>query len=251
MQPTQYDIMRQAEDHHWWYKALRGMVARDVVELSKGRARCRILDAGCGTGGMLHWLRAAGGPWELGGLDISPAAVEHTRARGFDHVEAGSVNAIPLADASQDIVLCLDVLYHVDVEPAMALAEMSRVLQPGGHIVLNLAAFDILRGSHDDVVHGARRYTPWAVRQLVQDAGFEVKSVHCWNAWLFPSLLVMRLLSRMSRRQADGDLRQVDPTLNAVLTGIARADTMATRLLQCPIGTSVYVIASKPVQPPT
>lgn len=245
MQPPQYAIMREVEDQHWWYVALRSMVARDVVSLTGCKTGGSILDAGCGTGGMLHWLREAGGPWELSGLDIEPVAVAHSQERGFENVRVGSVNDVPFPDGSQDLVTCLDVLYHSGVEPEGALRELWRVLKPGGHLLLNLAAFDILRGSHDDAVHGARRFTPGRVRQMLADADFEIVNLQCWNAWLFPTLLLMRLFSRVAGARPDGDLREMDRGLNALLTGIARADTVATRFLQCPIGTSVYAIARK------
>jgi ubiquinone/menaquinone biosynthesis C-methylase UbiE len=250
MLKQEYETMRQVEDRHWWYSALRQMVLRDVQDLSIARPECNILDAGCGTGGMLSILQSARKGWHLHGIDASPEAVAFTKERGFSDTTVSCVNDLRFADNSQDIVLSLDVIYHEAVDETAALASLARVLKPGGALILNVAAFDILRGSHDIATHGARRYTPWRVKELVEKAGLTVQTQHCWNAWLFPVLLCVRLLSRLlpaaDVSETRGDLSMVRPWINSALKRLAKADTQITRWLRLPIGTSVYVIARKP-----
>ena len=250
MHKQEYETMRRVEDQHWWYSALRQMVLRDVQDLGGQCSECSILDAGCGTGGMLSILQSARRGWQLHGIDASPEAVSFTKERGFADTTVSCVNDLGFADNSQDIVLSLDVLYHAAVDETAALASLARVLKPGGALILNVAAFDILRGSHDIATHGARRYTPGRVRELVKKAGLTIQTQHCWNAWLFPVLLCVRLLSRLfpaaDVSEARGDLSTVRPWINSTLKRLAKADTHITRWLRLPIGTSVYVIARKP-----
>lgn len=56
----EYDTMRRVEDTHWWYRTLRQRVLRDLKRALRGRDTARILDDGCGTGGMLAYLKEKG-----------------------------------------------------------------------------------------------------------------------------------------------------------------------------------------------
>ena len=85
----------------------------------------------------------------------------------------GSVLTIPFADASFEVVTSMDVLCHAAVEPATALAEMRRVLAPGGRLVLNLPAFQWLLSTHDHRVHNVRRFTASQAARMLTDAGFK------------------------------------------------------------------------------
>jgi SAM-dependent methyltransferase len=245
----EYDTMRRVEDTYWWYQVLRGAVTSDLSHRFGAAARPRILDAGCGTGGMLHALRAVHPEWETAGLDISPVAVEHCHARGFAQVVQGSVDKIPFLDESFDVVLSLDVLYHKAVSEQRAASEIARVLKPGGYIILNLQAFNILRGRHDVAVHGARRYTIRRVRELLESVRLKVDTAFYWNASLFLPLLVWRLVSRLNEGQGEtttkGDLIQLGPRLSALLHALGTLDFAACRALHPPFGTSVYTVARK------
>ena len=124
-----------------------------------------LLDAGCGSGGMLKMVREKFPLAELTGVDQSEHALELTAARetGAKLVPA-SVHELPFPDNSFDFVFSLDVLSHVGVDDALALHEMHRVLRPGGRLILNLAAFDFLKGTHDCAVDVDRRYTKGQLR---------------------------------------------------------------------------------------
>lgn len=91
-----------------------------------------VLEVGCGPGEASERLRR-----ELGAavvaIDVSPRMVELARARGVD-ARLGDVQALDLPDASFDCALAAWMLYHVqDVD--RALAELARVLRPGGRLV--------------------------------------------------------------------------------------------------------------------
>ena len=87
-------------------------------------------------------------------------------------VARGSVNALPFADASFDAAIAADVLCHRAVEPAPALAELRRVLRPGGRLVVNMPAYAWLLSAHDRQVHNARRCTARQLAAMLREAGF-------------------------------------------------------------------------------
>ena len=83
MELEEYEIMFQAEDRHWWYLGMaaitKGMLDRYIC---RGK-NLSILDAGCGTGATLDYLRDYGTPT---GIDFSPEAVRFCRGRNLDRV---------------------------------------------------------------------------------------------------------------------------------------------------------------------
>jgi SAM-dependent methyltransferase len=102
---------------------------RSVFERNIG-AGYRCLDVGCGDG-------RKSGPWLAGhaggyvGVDVSETAVAEARALGLDARTIEDAAALPFPDAEFDAVVCIEVLEHL-FEPQHALAEIRRVLRPGG-----------------------------------------------------------------------------------------------------------------------
>jgi SAM-dependent methyltransferase len=95
------------------------------------RPGIRVLEVGSGSGGAAEWTDA-----EIVGVDPAfERTSERKRPNLIEH--PGSVTAIPMPDASFDAVLCLDMLEHVPpADRAQAIAELVRVLAPGGRLLL-------------------------------------------------------------------------------------------------------------------
>ena len=94
----------------------------------------RVLEVGCGTGLILERVSRFAGHAE--GIDLSPGMLALARQRGLS-VQEASATALPFADATFDLVYSFKVLAHVpDIE--RALAEMVRVVQPGGHVIFDV-----------------------------------------------------------------------------------------------------------------
>lgn len=124
---------------------VHGILAR----LPTGRA----LDAACGTGRHAAHLVAAG--WDVVGVDATTAMLDRARAKVPDaRFEAGDLTALPLDDAAFDLVVCSLALTHV-VDLAGAVAEMARVVRPGGTVVLSdLHPTTVLVGGTAAFPHG-------------------------------------------------------------------------------------------------
>src|SRR3982751_3884590 len=105
MSSAEIETMRSVEDDLWWYRALR----KHVIDCIRPNcAAFDLLDAGCGSGGMLARLRERFPEANLTGLDFSERALELTQSRetGATLVR-GSTDALPFDDAAFDFVVSL------------------------------------------------------------------------------------------------------------------------------------------------
>lgn len=247
MNTAEHDLLRAVEDEHWWHQVLHHQVMRALEVLPAGS---HVLDAGCGTGGMLSRIRSQRPDLDTQGVDAAERAVWHCQARGLREVTLHEVEALPFADDTFDAVLSLDVLYHAQVDERRALAEMRRVLRPGGLLVMNLPAFECLRGSHDAAVCGVRRYRLCHVQRLLELHSMNIVMSHHWNAWMFLPLLVWRRWSLL-RPNKTSDLSLPPAWQGRLLSAVGKADAWLCRVLRIPFGSSLFVIAQKPLRAET
>jgi len=249
MNAREYEVMRRIEDDYWWYRGLRSLATENASRELAASPSPSVLDAGCGTGGTLAALRAALKNVHLTGLDYRAEALEFTRARGLGAELVWSrVEEMPFPQAHFDLLVSLDVLYTKGLDERRALQEFNRVLKAGKSLILNLPAFDILRGEHDVAVHGERRYTKSRLRGLLSRAGFEIEQLRYWTALLFAPIALWRLLSRYRpRAHAQSDLRPLPVALNRLLAGQLRLEHWLAKRAPLPFGTSLFAVARKSV----
>jgi ubiquinone/menaquinone biosynthesis C-methylase UbiE len=105
-----------------------------VREILSRAPRGTALDAACGTGRHADHLRALG--YDVVGVDATEAMLEVARAKVPDATfRPGTLQALPVDDASVDVVTCALALTHVEVIGPV-IAELARVLRPGGWAVV-------------------------------------------------------------------------------------------------------------------
>jgi 2-polyprenyl-3-methyl-5-hydroxy-6-metoxy-1,4-benzoquinol methylase len=133
----------------------------DVIALLP-RPLGRVLDVGCGAGGMAAGLRAAGAS-EIVGIEIVPSAAEFAR-EVLDRVhEAAVEDALDELEGRFDTLLCLDVLEHL-VDPGDVLGRLLEHAAPGATLqvsVPNARHFSLVS---DLVLRGTFGYTDWGHR---------------------------------------------------------------------------------------
>jgi ubiquinone/menaquinone biosynthesis C-methylase UbiE len=162
----------------------------------------RLLEVGFGGGALLRAAQAAGA--EVSGVDVSEAMVG--RAEDLD-VHLASAEALPFEDARFDKAASLNSLYFWP-DPERAIAEIARVLRPGGLLLLGFEPPAELR-KYPGHVHGFRLFEVAEVRALMEGAGFR-KPIEIWGSGRKPDrfiLLSARLLHakrRSSRGSHDG-----------------------------------------------
>lgn len=136
--------MRWRSDYDSWRRKRlyseqhQGEMLALVAEIAGSIAGCALLDLGCGMGGFAVAAELASA--DVTALDYNPAYCVITAVRGDQHdldlpVFRAAGEALPLPDARYDIVTSWDVIEHVQ-QPDRMLAEVSRVLRPGGYVFL-------------------------------------------------------------------------------------------------------------------
>jgi SAM-dependent methyltransferase len=109
-----------------------GDVQRLAVEVIAEARPVRVLEVGCGWGELAARVAAETGA-EVVAVDVSPRMVELARARGVD-ARLGDVQELAFADGAFDCAIAAWMLYHVP-DLHRGLAELARVLRPGGRLV--------------------------------------------------------------------------------------------------------------------
>lgn len=226
MELDEYRKLAGVEDRMWYFRSLHGHVHR-CLRRRLGDRPCDVLDAGCGTGGLLRRLRVREPAWRLTGIDLSPFACDLARGCSDATIVTGSVTALPFAAAGFDAVVSADVLYQFD-DPATALRESRRCLRPGGWIVLNVPAYRWLWSYHDVAVHTRRRFTRKEIGALLEETRFDVELNTHWNALPFPLIVAKRRL--FSRPGETSDVKPYPAPVEALMRSLMALEHAWLRL---------------------
>jgi SAM-dependent methyltransferase len=240
MHPEEFRQMQALEEGHWWFHGKRLLLRALLARLGQ-RDRRRMLDVGCGTGGILKVLAGRG---TIVGIDRDDLALRFCREKGLDDVVRGSALQLPFASGSFDVCVMMDVLEHVDDEGAL-LAEVRRVLQPGGVVIVSVPAFALLWSQHDVTFEHRRRYRRPQLEACLREAGMHVEWSSYTNFFVFPPTFVWRTLRRCTGVAAERrtDFFTLPHLLNQALVATYRCEAALIRHVALPFGVSVACVA--------
>mgnify|MGYP001235760482 CR=1 FL=1 len=241
------DVTARVERDHFWFRGLRRFVRPLLEQAQAGRPQMDILDCGCGTGTNLHVLSDYG---RACGVDRELAGVRRASAAGRT-VGQATVTKLPFFGQRFDLVTSFDVLYCLDgQDERAAVAEMFRVLRPGGRVIINVAAMPALTGNHSVLCREVRRYTAPTLRVLLEGAGFLVERLTYTNTTMLPILVPLRLAQRavgLTSGEEAGHEMQVPPwPLNTALDCMLMVEAAVVRRVDLPCGSSLLAMARKP-----
>ena len=206
-----------------------------------GSAPLSNLDAGCGTGGGLDWLAAFG---SAHGVDLHPAAIRLAGALHRGRLAQADVRALPFPANSFDLLRSFDVLYQLQpTSDVTALREFSRVLKPGGWLLLRLPAYDWLRSAHDRCVQTKYRYSKPELVGKLRGVGLQPVRLSHANGLLIVPALLWRLCQR--NQPAASDVRTLPGALNKALKFCLGVESIWLRHYNLPFGLSLLALAQK------
>ncbi|MGI5817566.1 MAG: class I SAM-dependent methyltransferase [Armatimonadota bacterium] len=251
MRASELRQMYEFEDDYWWFVGRRRLVRRLIERHAPERETLRVLDAGCGTGGTLAKLEGIG---ELWGCDLATEALAMCRERGFANLKQARVEEMDFPDEHFDVVISCDVLEHVEADDAV-MAEMTRLLSPGGICVMTVPAHRWLWSAHDEALDHLRRYESGAFRELIEGAGLKIELFSKAVAIAMPAILASVAYRRIVTAIRGDDngpkqtaLFRLPGPLNTALIWMLDLEIWLIRHLSLPIGASLVAVARKPAR---
>lgn len=239
----------RAEARHFWFRGFRRFVLPLLHRSTQGLSDVRLVDFGCGTGANMDLLDRFGRSY---GFDLTYVGLKIGREAGRTRLAQASVSDAPLPSNTFDVVTSFDVLYGLpDPIEKAAVAEMFRVARPGGHLLVNVAAMDCLKGDHSVLGREIRRYSRQSLSRLLTDAGFEIERITYTNASLFLPMVAVRTYQRWrglpEEAQAETDISVPAEPLNQLLNGVLLVESWWLRWFNNPAGSSLLCLARKPL----
>jgi ubiquinone/menaquinone biosynthesis C-methylase UbiE len=241
MQIDEYRKLAETGDAMWYFHALNH---RMMLPLQHWHGKpARVLDAGCGTGGLIRTLSTQNPLWAITGLDFSPIACSLAQESTLAEIVQGSITELPFPAESFDIVTCADVLSQV-LNGSMALREFARVLRPGGVVVINVAAYRWMWSYHDKTCETHHRYRKSDLLKMVRDCGLRPLQASYANMIIFPLIIARRKL--FPPRSATSDVQTYSPAIDIFCGAMAGLEhAWLKRGCSLPTGCSVFLAASK------
>lgn len=242
-----YDELSSLVDWHWWYQG-RKKIVFSCLEKYKKNGGEKILDIGCGVGGMLGALDRYG---KTCGIDNSFKSISICRKKGFPNTCFSNVTNLPFKDGKFSLVSILDVIEHVD-DDKNVMREVSRVCKPGGLVLLTVPAFQFLWGNIDIVTHHKRRYTAKGLRDVLRGSELRVDYLTYFNFLLFPLIAALRISDRLlfnrfkNEETMKSDFTYNKPgVMNNLLTLLFSVESRILSLCKVPFGVSILCILKK------
>jgi ubiquinone/menaquinone biosynthesis C-methylase UbiE len=254
MQTEDYQYLYELEDNFWWFVGMRKIAGALLDQYCETKRERTILDAGCGTGGNLRWLRRYASDRQIFGIDVSAEALQFCHQNGADRLVLASVTDLPFDDSSFELVLSFDVIVQLPTCGAdvQAIREMYRVLRPGGIGFVRAAAYEWLRSGHDVVLATQKRYRLSELSFLLEQSGFTVLRATYANSLLLPAVAFRRLvLKKAGLADSGSDVKPLPwwlAPLNTIMSLILQAEAiwLGTTQFDLPAGVSAICIVKKP-----
>ncbi len=249
MKPAAYEQLVRLEQDHWWFRGRRHVYLGLLREALGAERPRRALDVGAGTGGFLGSLHALAD--DLHAAEPEPGAVAACAGRGFARCARAEATALPYADGSFDLVTMFDVLEHLD-DDAEALAQVERVLSPGGLALISVPAHPVLWSQNDVVSGHVRRYRRRQLAGLLRDSGLHTLRLTYANAALFPPIALWLLACRaarglgLARSPERTNLSwRLPPVADELAYRLFRAELTLSRRWDLPFGHSLVALVQR------
>ena len=247
---AEYEKMHAVEGHHWWYQNLHRLTLEALRSDGQLPFDAAILDAGCGTGGTMLAIQAAGFT-HVEGFDLSNDAVGFCQQHGLNACK-GDLRLIGTQYQGRlfDVVISHDNVYFLSpAEQQRYFADVALLLKPGGLLIMNAPINPRFAGTHDLAVGIRERLSPEQLISLSVGAGLRVKRCWVWPfvlssvIWLVRSTQRIKMRWGASQQSPESDVALPPPWVNRALLMVCRLDA---RLFKKPWwGSSCFLVAVK------
>ena len=246
--PLEYKKMGDAETSHWWYRTLHKKVAKTIAHHYRDKT-INILDAGCGTGGLLRYLSNKGYK-NASGFDVSSHAIAIARSKNVVAELLDIRSACTRYNKSSfDVIIANDILYFPSRTELRSLLEcFYSLLGKTGIVIVNVPALGVFAGEHDKVTWRKKMFTKTELVKLVESTPFRLASLGHWPFILSPVILAFRSFQRFQKQlgitpKRQSDIKMHSKTVNTSLKFLC--DLEAYSGLCFPFGSSIFSVLTK------
>lgn len=242
MEKSYYKDFFVLEKTHWLFRIRRKILLYFIKKYSQKGSR--IFDFGCGSGYLVGELQKLG--YDAHGSDFEKDAIDYGLGQGIKNLKISTGEKIDYPDGFFQAVTAFDVLEHIEDEK-WAVRELTRILKPGGKIIITVPAYQWLWGVQDEVSHHFRRYNADSLVRVFKDFP-SLKIIHktYFNSFLFPAIAGVRLISRwfnIKNRKSDFDIKT--GFLDIIFYHIFNLEPFLLRYLRFPFGVSILFVLEK------
>ncbi|HVS26536.1 MAG TPA: class I SAM-dependent methyltransferase [Burkholderiales bacterium] len=208
-----------------------------------------ILEIGCSSGFMLKKMRLALPDAMIIGADVVREPL-YRLAKELPFVPLLRFDLLqcPLPSASFDAVVMLNVLEHIE-DDAAALAQVYRILRPGGIAVIEVPAGPHLYDAYDKALKHFRRYDISELTSKLRGAGFSVERQSHLGFFIYPAFSIVKKRNQSRLNEEDLDLivrKQASNTAaSSLLKVVLILEGFLSRWISYPKGIRCLVVARK------
>ena len=245
---VEYQRMFEVEQKLWWYQILHENVLNQIKRHFKKNKNISILDAACGTGGLLSFFQT-NGYRNIIGFDYSPHAIEFSKERNLNVIfgDLKDVDAFRNGETF-DVICCNDALYFLsDQEIINALKSFKNRLNAGGLILINIHAHEAFSGMHDVAVGSSRRFILKDFTGYARAADLKIDNHTYWPFFLSLPIWLVRKWQRYQMRSGKiknddlhSDVSYPGDFVNGILKTIT--DMESVFLPTAPFGSSLFLV---------
>ena len=241
MDVKELDILGERIEQHWYYVAK----GNALLQFLQGYRAREALDIGAGSGYFSRKLLAAGLCERATCVDTA-----YRSERTEVHCDKPIAFLRSTDLVTQDLILMMDVIEHVDDDVALIRAYTDRMPE-SAMLLVTVPAFQFLWSGHDVFLGHRRRYTLASLHQAMDKAGLEVIRSRYFFSILLPAVCALRLWGRLKLASADykpqSDLRVHTPWMNSMLTAIHELERRTLFRFNRMAGLTLFCLARRKV----
>jgi len=248
MRQDLYNQMFREEEWHFWHTNKRALIFNIVknLKLSSGK----VLDLGAGTGKILTEFKNRG--WQVYGVDKEQASITFCQKRNLSikKFDLDKNKKLPFKKNSLDLVLCLDLLEHLENEQRL-IKEVKRVLKKDALLIITVPAYPQLFSYWDKMVGHKRRYNKKNPEMLFKKAGFRRIKTSYFYSFVLPIAIIVRFLKRkwafnnQTKNKSDFQFLPLSFLTNPILKFFGFLERILLKFTDMPFGLSIIGVFKK------
>lgn len=244
----EYTKMSEVESKHWWYKSLHDLTVKTLeLRFKKNYSQINILDAGCGTGGLMEILNKHGYK-NLQGFDLSDHAVKIAQSKGLS-VKIDDLTTFEYQEDFFDVIISHDTLcYFNNEEQKKVLIRFNHLLKKNGVLIMNVPALDVFSGIHDKAVGIKNRFNIPSIFDIINSDNFNIIERKYWPFSLSPIIFFIRTFQRFQLNfkkdiKIKSDIDLPSDVINNILYKVVSFENKF--LVKKPFGSSLFLVLQK------